>query len=146
MNYYFAFGSNLDRRQMRRRCPTARVVSRAVLPGHELRFSGHSAGRKGPVATVVQADGANTFGLLYELDDADLERLDAFEGVAVGMYARVKRTVGLPSGKTRKVWTYVLASAATRKTPHPDYLSIIERGYQRLGYDLKQLRRAARAR
>ncbi|WP_228565258.1 gamma-glutamylcyclotransferase family protein [Myxococcus sp. AB036A] len=32
----FAYGSNLDRAQMRARCPNATVEARATLPGHTL--------------------------------------------------------------------------------------------------------------
>lgn len=145
MSLYFAYGSNLDRRQMRRRCPTARVVSRAVLVGHELRFSGFSLTRQGPVATIVKAPKSATFGVVYEIDEDDLQELDRYEG-APRFYVRVKRKVGLPSGKSRTVWTYVLSDAAARKSPAPEYLGIIERSYRRLGFDVKQLRQIASSR
>lgn len=47
---YIAYGSNLDQRQMARRCPTAEVVCSGMLYGHELLFRGSQFGA---VATVV---------------------------------------------------------------------------------------------
>ena len=41
---YIAYGSNLDRRQMARRCPTAEVVCSGMLYGHELLFRGSQFG------------------------------------------------------------------------------------------------------
>ena len=46
---YIAYGSNLDQRQMARRCPTAEVVCSGMLYGHELLFRGSQFGA---VATV----------------------------------------------------------------------------------------------
>jgi len=51
---YFAYGSNLDGAQMRRRCPSARLVGAAILDGYRLGFAGQSAAWGGGVATVVR--------------------------------------------------------------------------------------------
>lgn len=51
---YFAYGSNLDGAQMRRRCPSARLVGAAILDGYRLGFAGQSAALGGGVATVVR--------------------------------------------------------------------------------------------
>lgn len=42
--YYIAYGSNLNVRQMLRRCPGARVLGTAVLTGWELLFKGSGTG------------------------------------------------------------------------------------------------------
>ena len=39
---YFAYGSNLDPTQMRRRCPTSAPAGPATLDGWRLAFGGHS--------------------------------------------------------------------------------------------------------
>ena len=61
---YFAYGSNLSSARMAARVPSARVVARAQLPGHALRF--HKVGRDGsakcdactcpPFATALTGD------------------------------------------------------------------------------------------
>jgi len=75
-----AYGSNLDRQQMRRRCPGARAVGPAWLPGHQLAFAGYSASWGGGVGTVIPSPGEVVPGLLYEVGAEDLRTLDAFEG------------------------------------------------------------------
>ncbi len=36
--YYIAYGSNLNIRQMRMRCPSARVIGTSDIAGYELLF------------------------------------------------------------------------------------------------------------
>ena len=38
--YYIAYGSNLNVRQMKFRCPTAKVVGTSVIKGYELLYKG----------------------------------------------------------------------------------------------------------
>lgn len=42
--YYFAYGSNLDKRAMRFRCVSACPVGRGVLEGYKLVFRGGAYG------------------------------------------------------------------------------------------------------
>lgn len=68
--YYFAYGSNMDMEQMRRRCPDAKRIDTAVL--HGWKFALDEVG----YATVVPAAGASVPGLLWMLSDADEAELD----------------------------------------------------------------------
>ena len=42
--YYLAYGSNLNVRQMKLRCPTARIVGTATIEGYRLMFKGSKTG------------------------------------------------------------------------------------------------------
>lgn len=42
--YYIAYGSNLNVRQMRMRCPSARIIGTSVLKDYELLFKGSKTG------------------------------------------------------------------------------------------------------
>ena len=42
--FYLAYGSNLNVRQMKLRCPTARVVGTAEIKDYELLFKGSQTG------------------------------------------------------------------------------------------------------
>lgn len=74
---YIAYGSNLDRRQMARRCPTAEVVCSGMLYGHELLFRGSQFGA---VATVVPKPGVCVPVLVWKLRPSDERALDLYEG------------------------------------------------------------------
>ncbi|MEX2500932.1 MAG: amidohydrolase [Trueperaceae bacterium] len=76
----FAYGSNMDPVQMRRRCPSARFVARAWLPDFALAFPRWSPKRGCGVADVVPAPGGRVWGVVYDLDEEDGRALDGYEG------------------------------------------------------------------
>ena len=42
---YVAYGSNLNKEQMRYRCPTAKFVGTGIIEGYELQFKGSASWR-----------------------------------------------------------------------------------------------------
>lgn len=80
--FYFAYGSNLDFNQMEQRCPGAEYLGAASLPNHELRMDG--AG----FATVVPCPGSHVQGALWDLSQANQDKMDQYEGVDAGCYAK----------------------------------------------------------
>jgi gamma-glutamylcyclotransferase (GGCT)/AIG2-like uncharacterized protein YtfP len=77
---YFAYGSNLDPEQMGTRCPSHKVVGLAVLREHRLTFPLFSQRWGGGVAGIHLAHGDAVWGMVYEINDADLAALDEAEG------------------------------------------------------------------
>lgn len=77
---YFAYGSNLNPEQMKRRCPGHRVVGLAALRDHKLSFPLTSHDWGGGVASLAVAHGENAWGVVYDLTDEDLTALDTYEG------------------------------------------------------------------
>jgi hypothetical protein len=94
MNYYFAYGSNMDLEQMRRRCPDSKLAGVAVLEDHQIGFTRFSVNRNSAVADVLVSPGRQVWGILYEVSTADLEKLDIAEGVPTA-YRRSELTVSL---------------------------------------------------
>src|SRR5436309_15390853 len=84
----FAYGSNMDCAQMRERCPSARFLNVAKLPNHELAFTRRSTNRGCGVADAIPRDGKELWGVVYEIDEAELPELDRWEGVNSGAYVR----------------------------------------------------------
>jgi len=70
--------------QMRERCPSSRFVGIAVLRDHKLAFTRKSCKRGCGVADVVAEDGAQVWGVVYEVADLDIGKLDASEGFGPG--------------------------------------------------------------
>jgi gamma-glutamylcyclotransferase (GGCT)/AIG2-like uncharacterized protein YtfP len=139
----FSYGSNLDEAQMRRRCPTARLAGRARLRGHALTFGGYSLRWGGAVASVRRARGAVVEGLLYELDEEAVRRLDRFEGCPMA-YERVLRYPVDDHGRRRRAQVYIQPEAGFEPWhPATEYLAVILRAYKRLGFDRKALGDAA---
>jgi hypothetical protein len=77
---YFAYGSNMDWAQMKERCPSARFVAKAVFPDHKLAFTRRSVRRACGVADAKGAPGEDLWGVLYEIADHDIPKLDKCEG------------------------------------------------------------------
>ncbi|MCP1335225.1 gamma-glutamylcyclotransferase family protein [Futiania mangrovi] len=115
MGLYFAYGSNLLRRQMAERCPAARGLTVARLEGW--RFLINERG----VATIAPADGQTVIGALWELTGACEAALDRFEGVADGKYEKRIVPVIADSGTRHDALTYV-DLRRTHGKPYPGYL------------------------
>jgi gamma-glutamylcyclotransferase (GGCT)/AIG2-like uncharacterized protein YtfP len=99
---YFAYGSNLDAQQMALRCPSARGLFRACLRDHRLDFTYFSKRWSGGSADVVPHFGANVWGIVYELNLAEVPELDRFEGG----YQRIFLSVNDDQERTHPVLSY----------------------------------------
>lgn len=87
-NLVFGFGSNMDLQQIKQRCPSVKLVTRAHVKNVELRYTRFSTERQGGVADMFLAPGHNVFGLLIDIDDEDLKNLDRIECADLG-YQRI---------------------------------------------------------
>ena len=123
---YFAYGSNLELRRFRRRCPGAVVVGRARLPEHQLAFTRYSRNQRGGVADIVPQPGAEVWGALYEVDEACLAALDEYEGVPQAYRRETVRVID-DDGVEREAVAYV-ANRTGQFAPSRAYLEIIARG------------------
>lgn len=128
---YFAYGSNMDRAQMKRRCPDSKYVGKAVLKGYRLGFTGHSNNWGGAVATITKGEGSVP-GILYKVTDADIENLDRFEGYPT-VYQRKTVKVG---GQDALIY---LRSLKSPKPVGPAYLVKLWRAYKENGFDFEPL-------
>jgi gamma-glutamylcyclotransferase (GGCT)/AIG2-like uncharacterized protein YtfP len=137
----FAYGSNLDEAQIRRRCPSVRVVCRAWLPDHRLVFSGTSK-RGGAVANALPHPGSTLPGLVYEISEADGAALDRFEGCPRS-YRRHEIAVLDEQGQRHRAVIYLRANEEPPGAPRPEYLETIRRAYARLGFGALEPSRAA---
>jgi len=84
---YFAYGSNMIKKQMKSRCPGSELMGIAVLAGY--RFMINSRG----VATIVEDPVLSVHGMLWRISEENERALDRYEGVANGVY--VKKNVAV---------------------------------------------------
>ena len=118
---YFAYGSNLHWGQLKSRCPSARFVCVAQLPGYRLSFTRFSPRRGCGVADVVEEAGGEVWGVLYEIEECDFTPLDRYEGHVPGnrgnAYERVELTMLQEGDAARPVvaWIYVVADKSERE-------------------------------
>ncbi|PHH65264.1 hypothetical protein CDD81_3123 [Ophiocordyceps australis] len=79
---YFAYGSNLHMKQMKRRCPNSRYIGRARLCNYRWQINERG------FANIVETPGRCVDGLVYEIDQKDEAKLDINEGVAKKAYEK----------------------------------------------------------
>jgi gamma-glutamylcyclotransferase (GGCT)/AIG2-like uncharacterized protein YtfP len=130
MEMIFAYGCNVDPFQLRRHCPNARVVGTAVLRGHKLVFGGWTEEWGGPTASLQSEEGAICPGVVFRVEDKELEALDILGEGCDGAYKRVEFEVELKSGESHVVQVYVLKSSLANRTPSGKYVSAVLIGYK----------------
>lgn len=95
--YYLAYGSNLNLRQMKFRCPGAKPVGTTTLEGYKLLFRGP---HEGAVATVEPKVGSSVPVLIWETTPKDELALDHYE--ATPFYTARKTSRSLLTVKKSK--------------------------------------------
>lgn len=125
--YYFAYGTNLNRKQMLERCPGSKPKFIATLHNYKLIFVGWTRQWRGGVASIRPFRGEKVFGAIYEVSEEDLRRLDRYEG---SDYRRLNVIVNNEDGEPMEAITYTKTQQAEETKPSPEYLSIIQQGYK----------------
>jgi gamma-glutamylcyclotransferase len=123
MNFYFAYGSNLNQEQMRDRCPGAELVDVAALENYTLAFTIYSPTRKCGCADIVKSPGDVVYGLLYRLNETDAALMDDFEGHPIH-YKRVDVRV-VSKGAVVQAYTYEVVHKSEGLHPSAHYLGLI---------------------
>ena len=127
--YYFAYASNMNRKQLAERCPEAKSKVVATLPNFKLIFTGYSRLRKGAVATIRGSQGDKVIGAVYEISEAGLRKLDKHENYPVD-YKHLEVRVFTDSGETYDAVTFIKAKLEEEGQPSPEYRTIIQQGYR----------------
>ena len=78
--HYFAYGSNMSRAAMARRCPSARALGVAVLAGYRFFVGLDGWG------SVQASAGDAVHGVLWRLTPRDVAALHAYELLHAGLY------------------------------------------------------------
>lgn len=134
--YYFAYGSNLSRGQMSKRCPDSQPKCIATLRNHKLIFTGYSKKWDGGVASVKPFKCEIVIGAVYEISERDKDQLDICEGHNLNYprgYNRENITVFTNDGDRMEVITYIKRKQSDERSPSQKYLKAICQGYKDWG-------------
>lgn len=129
MKYYLAYGSNLNKEQMQKRCPGAVPVGAMVLKGYELRF-------RGPLTIVKKKGGRVPLGI-WQVNEEHEKALDRYEGFPTFYY---KKEVIIPGDKT--AFIYIMNERMSSRTTTRHYYDVCAQGYKDFGLDEKYLKEA----
>lgn len=124
--YYFAYASNLNKKQMQERCPDSQPKFIATLPNYQLVFAGWSRNWRGGVASIKPFRGEKVWGAIYEVTEACLRQLDRHQAG----YQRLNVTVFDEDNEPHQAVTYIKSGRLEESLPSKEYLAIIQQGYQ----------------
>ena len=117
MTLYFAYGSNMNRAAMRRRCPHAQAIGQASLAGYRFFVGIDGWG------SVKPEPGGTVHGVLWRLSPRDIAALHAYELLHKGLY-QVRR-LAVRSGTRRVPAMIYLLQRRTAGQPRPGYVEMI---------------------
>ena len=129
--HYFAYGSNMDIKRLRAREVSPQSRKRAALQAHELKFNKlvSSISLNG-YANIVPRVGGIVEGVLCEITQSEIEKLDEHEGCfgpsnLRNHYDRMIVRVRLGDGSETDAETYIAAGGRTRVglKPSREYLN-----------------------
>ena len=124
VTWYGAYGSNLNRQQMRRRCPASKPVEGIYLNDRMLVFKA--------VADAITDPGSKVPVGIYVIT-RDCERvLDRYEGFP-HHYRKEYLNVEL-MGRLERIMVYVLNKTYGFGKPPKEYFNAIRRGYDDWGF------------
>ena len=128
---YFAYGSNLNHFQMKRRCKDSIFIKKINLRDFKLTFRS-----KYRAADIEPKKNSIVPGGLFEISKSDEKKLDFYEDFP-NLY---KKHYFLYYGK--KVMTYIMVKKTPFKFPTNRYLNIVKRGYKDCKLNSKYLKNA----
>ena len=123
---YAAYGSNTNIKQMKLRCPQARIVGTGELFNYRLTFRGINNG----VANIEFAKGRRVPIVLWEITKDCERKLDRYEGYP-GLYIKKDIEVEV-NNETIKAMAYVMVKQyeASPASPMKYYVNTIIEGYK----------------
>ena len=137
---YFSYGSFMDSETLRKHAPSARFITRAVLPNYEVQFNFLSKTYSGGGTGVEPAPGKVARGVVYEVSPEDLQHLDTIEGVPQGIYYRQRIMVVDEGGNLLEAETYRTTEPKGPFKTTRRYLGLMLKGAKEHGLDPRYVR------
>ena len=126
---YFAYGSNLNLFQMKRRCKDSVFLKKYELKGYRLNFRS-----KYRAADIEKSKNSLVPGALFEISKSDEKKLDVYEDYPT-LYKKLYFTY-----YNKTVMTYIMVNKTEFRYPTERYLNVVKRGYKDCKLDMKYLK------
>ena len=128
---YFAYGSNLNHFQMKRRCKDSFFLKKYELKGFRLNFRS-----KYRAADIEKKKNSIVPGALFEISKSDEKKLDVYEDFPI-LYTKMYFKY-----YNKRVMTYLMVKKTKFRYPTERYLNIIKQGYKDCKLEKKYLIKA----
>ncbi len=116
---YFAYGSNLNLFQMKRRCKDSVFLKKYELKGYKLNFRS-----KYRAADIEKSKNSLVPGALFEISKSDEKKLDVYEDYPI-LYKKLYF-----SYYGKRVMTYIMVNKTEFRYPTERYLNVVKQGYR----------------
>ena len=116
---YFAYGSNLNHFQMKRRCKDSFFIKKINLNNFRLTFRS-----KYRAADIEPKKNSIVPGGLFEISKSDEKKLDIYEDYPVLYKKYYFKYYG------KKVMTYTMVNKTIFRYPTERYLNVVKKGYK----------------
>ena len=126
---YFAYGSNLNLFQMKRRCKDSVFLKKYELKGYRLNFRS-----KYRAADIEKSVNSFVPGALFEISKSDEKKLDVYEDYPI-LYKKFYFTY-----YNKTVMTYIMVNKTEFRYPTERYLNVVKRGYKDCKLNMKYLK------
>ena len=134
---FAAYGFGLNRAEMAKHCPTAKLIGSAELKNYRLSFRGSKASA---VATIEKAKSGSVAALLWEISPQDEIALERWIGVPE-LYRKSMIKVRR-DGALVETMIYILTGGKPQNKPSAFYYSTLLEGYTAAGFDTEILKAA----
>ncbi len=129
--FYFAYGSNLNHFQMKRRCKDSKFLKKINLRNFKLTFRS-----KYRAADIEHSKNSTVPGGLFEISKSDEKKLDIYEDYPI-LYKKFYFKY-----YNNKVMTYTMVKKTSFTFPTERYLNVVKRGYKDCQLDKRYLTKA----
>ena len=131
---YFAYGSNLNHFQMKRRCKDSKYLKKINLKNFRLTFRS-----KYRAADIETKKNSIVPGGLFEISKSDEKKLDIYEDYPI-LYKKIYFTYN-----NKKIMTYTMCKKTSFAYPTEKYLNVVKRGYKDCKLNNKYLIKALKS-
>jgi len=128
---YFAYGSNLNLFQMKRRCKDSVFLKKYELKGYRLNFRS-----KYRAADIEKSKNSLVPGALFEISKSDEKKLDVYEDYPI-LYKKLYFTY-----YNKTVMTYIMVNKTEFRYPTERYLNVVKQGYKDCNLNISYLIKA----
>ena len=132
---YFAYGSNLNHFQMKRRCKDSVFLKKINLSNFKLTFRS-----KYRAADIEPKKNFIVPGALFEISKNDEKKLDVYEDFPI-LYKKYYFTY-----YGNKVMTYTMDKKTPFRYPTERYLNVIKKGYKDCNLKIEYLKSGLKSR
>ena len=128
---YFAYGSNLNHFQMKRRCKDSVFLKKINLKNFRLTFRS-----KYRAADIERKKNSIVPGALFEISKSDEKKLDLYED-----FPKLYKKFYFFYYK-KKIMTYTMVKKTSFRFPTERYLNVIKEGYKNCNLDTYYLKKS----